>query len=136
MFLRDKLRLPINREKSGIRRPVNFHIAGYGFVPTYRKGEKGKYQPVVEAKRWKIFKSKLKETTRKTNPMSFEGRMQKLQEVQRGWINYFKYASIQQKLNSLDGWLRNRIRYCIWSRFRITKVWATKPKLFFIGRKN
>ena len=39
VFLRDKLRLPINREKSGIRRPVNFTILGYGFVPTYRKGE-------------------------------------------------------------------------------------------------
>ena len=118
VFLRDKLKLPINREKSGIRRPVNFHILGYGFVPTYRKGEKGKYQLVVEAKRWKGFKAKLKEITRKTNPMSFEERMQKLQEVQRGWINYFKYASIQQKLNSLDGWLRNRIRYCIWHHWK------------------
>jgi len=38
-FLKDKLKLPINREKSGIRRPVNFTILGFGFVPTYRKGE-------------------------------------------------------------------------------------------------
>jgi group II intron reverse transcriptase/maturase len=41
-FLKDKLRLSINREKSGIRRPVNFIILGFGFVPTYVKGEKGK----------------------------------------------------------------------------------------------
>ena len=39
VFLRDKLKLPINKEKSGIRRPINFKILGYGFVPTYRKGE-------------------------------------------------------------------------------------------------
>lgn len=32
----------------------------------------------------------------------------------RGWINYFKKASIQQKLKGLDEWLRNRLRYCIW----------------------
>lgn len=38
-FLRDKLKLPINREKSGIRRPVNFITLGFGFVPTYVKGE-------------------------------------------------------------------------------------------------
>jgi len=70
-FLRDKLRLPINRDKSGIRRPLNFQILGYGFVPTYRKGEKGKYQLVVTKKRWESLKSRLKEITRKTTPMSF-----------------------------------------------------------------
>jgi hypothetical protein len=114
LYLQDKLKLPINREKSGIRRPADFKILGYGFVPTYRKGEQGKYQLVVEAKRWDNLKAKLKELTRKTLPMSFDRRMQKIQEVQRGWINYFKYASTQSKLESLDGWLRNRIRYCIW----------------------
>ena len=47
LFLRDKLKLPINRDKSGIRRPVNFTILGYGFVPTYQKGVKGQYQLIV-----------------------------------------------------------------------------------------
>jgi hypothetical protein len=72
---------------------------GYGFVSTYRKGEKGKYQLVVEDKRWITLKAKLKEITRKTKPMSFDQRMQKLKEVHRGWINYFKFASIYNKLN-------------------------------------
>jgi group II intron reverse transcriptase/maturase len=113
-YLRDKLKLPINREKSGIRRPVNFQILGYGFVPTYRKGEKGKYQLIVSKKRWKSLKVKLKEITRKTSPMSFDERIEKITEVSRGWVNYFKYASINQKLIEVDGWLRNRLRYCIW----------------------
>jgi len=47
LFLKDKMKLPINREKSGIRKPVNFTILGYGFVPTYVKGVHGKYQLVV-----------------------------------------------------------------------------------------
>ena len=114
VFLRDKLKLPINLEKSGIRRPVNFKILGCGYVPTYKKGEKGKYQLIVEEKRIESLKSKLKEITCKTKPMSFDERMHKLKEVQRGWINYFKSASIYVKLKDLDGWLRNRIRYCIW----------------------
>jgi RNA-directed DNA polymerase len=113
-YLRDKLKLPINREKSGIRRPVDMKILGYGFVSTYRKGEKGKYQLVVEEKRWTSLKGKLKELTRKTSPMSFDQRMQKLHEVQRGWINYFRFASMYEKIKELDGWLRNRLRYCIW----------------------
>lgn len=117
-FLRDKLKLPINRDKSGIRRPVTFQILGHGFVPTYRKGEKGKYQLIVTKKRWKTFKMKLKEITRKTSPMSFDERIEKLNQVIRGWINYFKYASINQKLAELDGWLRNRLRYCIWTDWK------------------
>jgi len=47
--------------------------------------------------------------------------IQKLNEVQRGWVNAFRMASIQNKLNELDGWLRNRLRYCIWSRQRREK---------------
>jgi hypothetical protein len=32
-------KLPINLDKSGIRKPVNLTILGYSFVPTYIKGE-------------------------------------------------------------------------------------------------
>ncbi len=117
-FLKRKLKLPINREKSGIRRPVNFTILGFGFVPTYVKGEKGKYQLVVSDKSWKKLKQKLKTITRKTTPMSFDERIQKLKEVQRGWVNNYRMASIYNKLNDLDGWIRNRLRYCIWHHWK------------------
>uniref|UniRef100_UPI0030EE1EB3 reverse transcriptase domain-containing protein n=1 Tax=Rhodohalobacter sp. 8-1 TaxID=3131972 RepID=UPI0030EE1EB3 len=61
LFLRDVLRLPINREKSGIRRPSTFDILGYHFVPVFKKGVRGQYQLVVSAKSRKAFKRKLKE---------------------------------------------------------------------------
>jgi RNA-directed DNA polymerase len=117
-FLRDKLKLPINREKSGIRRPVQFTILGFCFVPTYVRGEKGKYQLVVSDKSWKKFKQTLKTITRKTTPMSFDERIAKLNEVQRGWVNNFRMASIYGKLKELDGWIRNRLRYCIWHHWK------------------
>ena len=117
-FLKKKLKLTINREKSGIRRPVNFTVLGFGFVPTYVKGEKGKYQLVVSDKSWKKLKQKLITITRKTTPMSFDERIQKLNEVQRGWVNNFRMASIYNKLYELDGWLRNRLRYCIWHHWK------------------
>lgn len=113
-YLRDKLKLPINRAKSGIRRPHKFQILGYGFVPSYVKGQKGIYQLVVSAKAWQRLKAKLKEITRKTTPASLSERLAKLESIKRGWLNYFRMASIQQKLQKLDTWLRNRLRYCIW----------------------
>lgn len=118
LFLRDKLKLPINREKSGIRRPVNFTILGYGFVSIYKMGVKGQYQLVVEKSRWKQLKARLKEVTRKTTPMSFDERVRKIKEIRRGWLNNFRLANIQVKLKELDGWLRNRLRYCIWHHWK------------------
>ena len=113
-FLRDKLRLPINEDKSGIRRPTTFHLLGYGFVPTYKKGEKGRYQLVVKKSKWAVLKTKLKQLTKKTIPASFDERIHKINLLIRGWTNYFKMASMYSKLKSLDEWLRNRLRYCIW----------------------
>ena len=114
LFLQEKLKLPINREKSGIRKPVQFGLLGYQFVPTYKKGDKGRYQLVATDKSWKNLKEKLKAVTKKTSPISFEERIVKLKEIQRGWVNYFRMASLSGKLRDLDSWVRNRLRYCIW----------------------
>jgi group II intron reverse transcriptase/maturase len=114
LFLRDKLDLPINPEKSGIRRPGDFKVLGFGFVPTYKKGERGKYQLIVAQSGWQALKRKLKAITKKTMPYSLDERLRKLEEVWRGWVNNYRMASIYTKLKKLDEWLRNRLRYCIW----------------------
>ena len=56
--------------------------------------------------------------TRKTAPRSFEERIRKINEIQRGWLNYFRGTSIQGKLRDIDGWLRNRLRCCIWTDWK------------------
>lgn len=130
-FLKDKLDLPVNREKSGIRRPIDFEILGHGFVPTYRKGEKGKYQFVVKKSSWDNLKRKLKQITKKTMPYSFDERIEKLKEVWRGWVNNYRLASIHSKLKTLDEWLRNRLRYCIWHDWK--KLERKRKNLIRLG---
>ena len=105
-FLKTKLKLTINEEKSGIKRPVHFTILGFGFVPTYKKGSKNDYQLVVAEKAWKKLKEKLKRISRKTAPVKLEDRIGKINEIQRGWLNYFRGTSIMGKLRDIDGWLR------------------------------
>lgn len=134
LFLRDKLDLPINREKSGIRRPSDFELLGHGFVPTYRKGEKGRYQLVAKKSSWASLKRKLKATTKKTLPYSFEERIAKINEVYRGWVNNYRLASIYTKLKSLDEWLRNRLRYCIWHDWK--KPERKRKNLIRLGVKQ
>jgi len=113
-FLKIKLCLPINREKSGIRRPSKFYMLGYGFVPVFKKGVKGKYQLVADRSALRRLKDKIKSITRKTIPASFDERIAKLNQVLRGWINYFKFANMYGKLRDIDVWVRRRLRRCIW----------------------
>lgn len=47
-YLRDELKLPINRSKSKVCRPQKFEMLGFGFVPTYKKNEKGKIIPFTK----------------------------------------------------------------------------------------
>jgi group II intron reverse transcriptase/maturase len=134
LFLKDRLKLPINRKKSGIRKPVQFKLLGHKFVPTYRKGEKGRYQVVVTDKKWKTLKAELKAVTRKTAPSTFDERIARLKEIQRGWINYFRMASMQTKLKETDSWVRNRLRYCIWEDWK--KPDRKRKNLIRLGIRN
>jgi RNA-directed DNA polymerase len=131
LFLKNKLKLSINREKSGIRKPVQFEILGHKLVPTYQKGTKGKYQLVVSDKSWKNLKQNLKTITCKTTPSSVAQRIAQLKEVGRAWVNYFRMASIHAKLKDLDSWVRNRLRYCIWHQWK--KIERKRKNLIRLG---
>lgn len=100
-------------------------------MPTYKKGEKGKYQLVVKKGSWSNLKRKLKYLTKKTLPFSFEYRLQKLREVWQGWVNNYRLASIQLKLKAVDEWLRNRLRYCIWHDWK--KLERKRKNLIRLG---
>jgi len=114
LFLKDKLELPINRTKSGIRRPTTLTVLGHGFAAIYKKGVKGQYQLIVSKSSWQELKRKLKQVTKKTLPYKFTERIAKIKLIYQGWINNYRLASIYTKLKKVDEWLRNRLRYCIW----------------------
>jgi hypothetical protein len=64
---------------------------------------------------------KIKIITRKTSPIPFEDRIIRLNQLMRGWLHYFKHATGFQKLKTLDGWIRCRLRYCIWKQWKKPK---------------
>lgn len=117
-FLETRLYLKVNEDKSSICRPTKFEMLGYGFVPTYKKGEKGKYNLRISPKSFKKLKQKIKRLTRKSLPYSFDVRIAKLNSLMYGWVNYFQLGKGWQKLKVIDGWVRNRLRYCIWKDWK------------------
>ena len=117
-FVETRLHLLVNEKKSAVRRPLNYEYLGFAFESSYQKGVQGQYQLVVSKTSWQELKYKIRQITRKTIPASFDERIERLNLLMRGWLNYFRSASIRGKLNALDGWVRNRLRYCIWHHWK------------------
>ena len=80
---------------------------------------------------WENFRRKLKGITKKTLSYSFEVRLAKLREVWMGWVSNYRLASIQIKLKTVDEWLRNRLRYCIWHDWK--KLEGKRKNLIRLG---
>lgn len=120
-FLERELHLEVNQEKTKIVRPINFTLLGHSFVPTYKKGEQGKYHLSIAKTSWERLKGKIKQITRKTTPKSVKERIEELNQLMRGWVNYFKNATGYQKFKDLDSWIRCRLRYCIWKQWKRPK---------------
>ena len=120
-FIETRLHLQVNEKKSAICRPLNYEYLGFAFESSYQKGVRGQYQLVVSKASWQELKYKIKKITRKTIPASFDERITRLNLLLRGWLNYFKPASIFGKLKTMDGWVRNRLRYCIWHHWNRAK---------------
>ena len=120
-FLNQELLLEVNEEKTSICRPVKLLLLGHGFVAVYKKGVKGQYRLSIAQKSWSRLKLKIKIITRKTSPIPFKERIVRLNQLMRGWVHYFKFATGFQKLKTLDGWIRSRLRYCIWKQWKRPK---------------
>lgn len=117
-YLEGELLLEVNEEKTSICRPVDFTLLGHSFVPTYKKGERGKYRLRIAKKSWVRLKEKIKAITRKTLPITVGERIDELNSLMIGWVQYFKHATGYQKLKDLDAWVRCRLRYCIWKQWK------------------
>ena len=100
-------------DKTKIVKPKHLRILGFVLVQNFRKGSKG-FILKIDPENWKELKHKLKEITRKTAGWSIQERIDKINPLMRGFVNYYRKATGYEKYKSLDGWLRNRLRYCIW----------------------
>jgi hypothetical protein len=124
-FLKEKLKLTINEEKSAVASPTKRKFLGYSFYT----GMKG-YQLRVDPKSIRKIKDKIRDITNRNRSMNFEARVKRFIEVTRGWVNYFKLADMKKLLNELDKWTRRRLRACIWKTWkRVRTRFASLLKL-------
>ena len=112
-YIEKKLGLKVNVEKSKVARPNNIKYLGFGF---YNK--KGTWRPKPHLKSLQKFEIKLKDITSRSNAMSISDKIVKLNQVIRGWINYFKIADMKSSMDKIGEHLRHRLRMCIWKYWK------------------
>ena len=123
-WIERKLGLKVNMAKSKVTRPSHLKYLGFGFVKMGGKWEARPHQDSVMN-----FKRKLKKLTKRSWSMSMSERIQRLNWVIRGWINYFRIGKMKTNLTRIDGRLRTRMRIVIW------KQWKTSQKRYWGLRK-
>ena len=111
-FLKRKLRLKVNVEKSAVGRPWKRKVLGYSM--TFEKQPRLK----VSEQSVKRLKGHLREIFRQGRGRSIGRVIQELNRKLRGWINYFKLAEVKSIFEQLDGWIRRRLRCIIWRQWK------------------
>jgi len=114
VFIENKLKLKVNKEKSAVDRPWKRKFLGFSFYIT-----KGKSGIRISPKSLQRFKKKIKHFTSRSYSISIEDRISKLNQVIIGWVNYYgKLADAKWILKDMDEWIRRRLKMCIWKQWK------------------
>ncbi len=111
-FLEMKLKLKVNAEKSKVERPWNRKFLGYTFTP----GENTRIK--ISKKSIDRLKEKIREITRKGRGRSLKKTIKELELLLRGWMNFFKLTEVPTIIDTLDKWIRRKIRKIIWIQMK------------------
>jgi RNA-directed DNA polymerase len=101
-YITENMHLKVNASKSGIRKLHEINFLGHGLW--------GKGRLRLSKSSEQKFKEKLKQKTKRNRGISLEQMMKEVNEVTRGWLNYFQSAEMRTKMEVINGWLKRRIR--------------------------
>ena len=115
-FIETKLKLKVNTSKTHITRPNNLKYLGFSF---WQSADGWKAKPHNESF-MKLFK-KLKKLMRRSWSVEHSYRIEKINQVMRGWISYYRKSSMKSKIARLGEWLRNAMRVVIWKQWKVSQ---------------
>jgi group II intron reverse transcriptase/maturase len=102
-FIEKKMKLKVNRNKSGVRHCSDVKFLGYTLLP------EGGIR--VADKSIDRFKGRIKEITKRNRGQKIEQIIKELNSAIIGWANYFYLADKWlAEIRDLDGWIRRKLR--------------------------
>ena len=123
-WIERKLGLKVNMTKTKVTKPGRLKYLGFGF---WKDAEGWKTRPHQDSVL--KFKRVLKQLTKRSWSVNMDYRIERLNQVIRGWINYFRIGSMKTALQKIDEHLRTRMRIVIW------KQWKKSSKRYWGLRK-
>jgi len=111
-YLRERLRLTVNRDKSAVDRPWNRSFLGYSV--TVHRQPKLKVAP----KSVKRLKQKLRDTFRRGRGRNLGRLIRDLTPQLRGWVAYFRLSEVKGVFEELDQWVRRKLRRVLWKQWK------------------
>ena len=117
-WLERKLFLKVNATKTKVVRPTKSNFLGFTFFKT---GEKWQCKPGDDRKKKLYEKLKLVLCRRKAVAMPLSLIFTKVNQIVRGWINYFRIGSMKVFLFKFGQWMRHKIRVIIIKQWKLPK---------------
>lgn len=118
-WLERKLFLKVSATKTKVVRPTKGQFLGFTF---YKNRQEWKCVPTKDRKKrlYSEIKEILKRKQAVSRPLSIT--FTKVNQIVRGWINYFKIGSIKMFLDEFGQWLRHKVRCIIIKQWKLPKT--------------
>ncbi|WP_244857143.1 group II intron reverse transcriptase/maturase [Aromatoleum bremense] len=111
-FLSERLKLTVSEAKSAVARPWERKFLGYSV--SWHKAPKLRIAPSSLQR----LQDKVREVLKGAGGRSVGGTIDELNPVLRGWAAYFKLTETKTPLETLDGWLRRKLRCILWRQWK------------------
>jgi RNA-directed DNA polymerase len=129
-YLEEKLKLKVNEEKSAVDRPWRRQFLGFSFT------SQRKARIRLSPKAIKRMKDKIRQLTNPNESITMEERIKKINQYLMGWIVYYALAETPTPIQELAGWIRRRLRLCLWSQWKRIRTRIRKLRALGLGEED
>ena len=113
-WIQRKLGLKVNAEKTHITTPGRLKYLGYGFWKDKTEWRARPHEDSVTR-----FRRSIKQLCRRNWSISLTARLMKLNQVIRGWINYYALGDMKEAMKAIDSHLIRQLRAIIWKQWKV-----------------
>lgn len=130
-WIERKLFLKVNATKTKVVRPTRSKYLGFTFL---KNGREWKVRPATEKK--KKLRQKVSEYLKRNKAIArpLAETIKRVNEIVRGWINYFRIGMMKQFMEEFGAWVRHKIRVIV------IKQWKTPKTIYrnlcYLNQKN
>jgi RNA-directed DNA polymerase len=111
-YLKDVLRLTVNRDKSAVDRPWNRKFLGFTFTRT------GSPRIKVAPQALQRLRTKVQEIVAAGRGRNLADVVADLAPMLRGWMAYYRKAETKTDFERTDQWLRRKLRCILWRQWK------------------